>query len=59
MLPRKFFPIEKYDNSTEKNEYQFLYKDDGELKADKITIENESIVEDVIDFINFKIIHEH
>ena len=40
-----------------KNEFQYLYKKDEELKSDNITVENESIVEYGNDFLNCKIIH--
>ena len=39
-----------------KNEYQYLYKKDVELKGDNITVENEGIVGYGNDFINCKII---
>ena len=45
MLHQKYIPIREYESSTMKNEYQYLYKKDDELKGDKITIENEGIVE--------------
>ena len=57
MLPQKYIPLQEYENSTVKNEYQYLYKKDGELKSDNITVENEGIVEYGIDFINCEIIH--
>ena len=44
-------------NSTVKNEYEYLYKKDDELKGDNITVENEGIVEYGNDFINCKVIH--
>ena len=40
-----------------KNEYQYLYKKDQELKGDNITDENEDNVEFGNVFINCKIIH--
>ena len=58
MLHQKYIPIQEYENLTVKNEYQYLYKKDGELKGDKITVENESVVEYGNDFLNCKIIHE-
>ena len=50
-------PIQEYENSTLKNEYQYLYKKDEELEGDNITDENEGIVENGNDFMNCKIIH--
>ena len=47
MLHQKYIPIQEYENSTMKNEYQYLYKKD----------ENGTIVEYGNDFINCKIIH--
>ena len=46
----------KYENSTMKNEYKYLYKKDDELKGNNITVENEGIVEYGNDFLNCKII---
>ena len=40
-----------------KNEYQYLYKKDEDMKDDNITVENEGNVEYGNDFINCKIIH--
>ena len=57
MLHQKYIPIQEYENSTEKNEYHYLYKKDVELKGDNITVENEGIVKYGNDFINCKIIH--
>ena len=57
MLHQKYIPIQKYETSTVKNEYQYLYQKDEKLKGDNITVENDGIVEFVIDFINCKIIH--
>ena len=45
MLYQKYIPIQEYENSTMKNEYQYLYKKDGEIKGDNITDEDEGIVE--------------
>ena len=45
MLHQKFVPIQEYENSTVKNEYECLYKKDRELKGDNITVENEGNVE--------------
>ena len=57
MSYQKYIPIQEYQNSTMKNEYQYLYKKDVELKGDNITDENEGIVEYGNDFLNCKIIH--
>ena len=57
MLDQKYIPIQEYQNSTTKNEYQYLYKKDDELKGDNITDENGAIVEYGNDFINCKIIN--
>ena len=57
MLHQKYIPIQEYENSTIKNEYQYLYKKDEEIKGDNITVENEGIVEYGNVFINCKIVH--
>ena len=57
MLHQKYIPLQEYENSTVKNEYQHLYKKDGELKGDNISVESEGVVEYGNDFINCKIIH--
>ena len=57
MLHQKYIPIREYENSTVKNEYQYLYKKDKLLKGENISVENESIVEYGNDFLNCKIIH--
>ena len=57
MLHQKNIPIQKYENSTIKIEYKYLYKKDDKLKGDNITVENEGTVEYVNDFINCKNIH--
>ena len=57
MLHQKYIPLQEYENSTMKNEYQYLYKKDEELKGDDISVENEGIVEYGNDFLNCKIIH--
>ena len=54
----KYIPVHEYENSTEKDEYKYLYKKEEELKGDNITDENEGIVEYGNDFINYKIIHD-
>ena len=57
MLHQKYIPLQEYENSTVKNEYQYLYKKDEELKGDNITVVNEDNVEYGNDFINCKTIH--
>ena len=57
MLHQKYILLQEYENSTVKNEYQYLYKKDEELKGDNITEENEGDVEYGNAFINCKIIH--
>ena len=57
MLNQKFIPIQEYEKSTVKSEYQYLYKKDGELKGYKISVENEGIVGYGNDFINCKNVH--
>ena len=44
MLHQKHITLQDYENSTVRNEYQYLYKKDKELKSDNITVENEGIV---------------
>ena len=51
MLDQKYNPLQEYENSTVKNEYQYLYK-----KDDDITVENEGIIEYGNDFLNCEII---
>ena len=57
MLHQKHIPLQEYENSTVKNEYQYLYKKDEELKGDNITVENEGTVAYGNDFFKCKIIH--
>ena len=57
MLHQKCIPIQEYENSPIKNEHEYLYKKDDELKSDNITVENEGVVEYGNDFLNCKIIH--
>ena len=57
MLHQKYIPLQEYENSTMKNEYQYLYKKGEELKGDNISDENEGIVEYGNDFYKCKIIH--
>ena len=56
MLLQKYTPIQAYENSTKKDEYDCLYKKDVELKGDKIIFENEGIVKYGNDFVNYKIV---
>ena len=57
ILHQTYIPLQEYESSTVKNQYQYLYKEDEELKGDIITVENEGIVEYGIDFTNCKIVH--
>ena len=57
MLHQKYIPIQEYETSTVKNEYQYLYQKDEKLKGDNITVENDGIVDHGNDFINCKYIH--
>ena len=57
MAHQKYIPSQEYQNSIMKNEYQYIYIKDDELKADNITVENEGIIEYGNDFINCKFIH--
>ena len=50
MLHQKYFSLQEYENSTVKNEYQYLYKKEEKLKGDNITVENEGDVENGNDF---------
>ena len=56
MFHQKYISLQEYEKSTRKNEYQYLYKKDKELKSGNITVKNEGIVEYGDDFINCKII---
>ena len=56
MLYQKYIPFQEYENSTVKNEYQYLYKKDEELKGYIITVEIDGIVEYGNGFLNCKII---
>ena len=56
MLHQKYIPLQEYENSTVKNEYQYLYKEDEDLKADKLAEENELIALYGKDFINCEIV---
>ena len=57
MLHQKYIPLQEYEKSTMKNEYQYLYKKDEEIKGDNISVENEGDVEYGNDFLNCKNIH--
>ena len=45
MLHQNYNPIQENENLTLKNEYDYSYKKDEELKGDKVTDENEGFVE--------------
>ena len=49
---------EKYRTSTKKDEYEYLYKKDDELKSDNITDEKEAEIEYGNDFINCNTLHD-
>ena len=51
MLLRKYIPFEEYKNSTQKDECEYLYKKDDELKDEIFTSENGCIIEHGNDFI--------
>ena len=53
MLHQKYIPIQEYENSTVKNEYQYLYKKNNELKGYTIAAKDEGIVEYGNDFLNY------
>ena len=57
MLHQKYIPLQEYENSTVKSEYQYLYQKGEELKDDNITDENEGCVEYGNDLLDCKIIH--
>ena len=52
MLDQKYIPLQEYEISTVKNEYQYLNKKDDVIKGDNITVENEGIIEYGNDFLN-------
>ena len=58
MLNQKYISIQEYENSTEKNSYQYLYEKDDELKGDNITDENEGKFEYGNDSLNCKFISQ-
>ena len=57
MIHQKRIPIQEFEKSTVKDEYDYIFNKDGELKCDIITDENEGIVFYGNDFINCKYIH--
>ena len=57
MLHQKIVHIQGSEASAEKDEYVYLHKKDDEMKNDKSTVENETIVGYGNDFRNCKIIH--
>ena len=57
MLHQRYIPLQEYENSTVKNEYEYLYKKDKELKGENITVENDGNAEYGNDFIDCKIVH--
>ena len=57
MLHQKYIPLQQFENLIVKNEYQYLYKKDDEIKGGIITDENGDIVENGNDFLICKIIH--
>ena len=56
-LHQKQIPIQEYENSTLKNEYEYLHKKHEEIKGDNVTDENGGIVEYGSDFKNCNFIH--
>ena len=57
MVHQKYIHLQEYENSIVKNEYQYLYKKDEELKGDNISVENDGIVEYGNNFIKCRIVH--
>ena len=51
---KKSIPFQEHETSTLKNEYEYLYRNDDEVKVDKITDEIKGIVEYGNDFLNCK-----
>ena len=58
MLHRQYTPIEEYKNSTLEVEYIKLYLQVEELKCDKLTVENEGIIEYSSKFTNCEYIRD-
>ena len=54
---KKITPIQECETSTLTNEFEYLYKNDDEVKCDKITDEIKGIVEYGNDFLNCKAFH--
>ena len=57
MLEQKYIPNQEYENSTVKNEYDYLYKKDDEINCDNNTVEDEGVIEYGDDFLNCEFIH--
>ena len=57
MLEQKYIPTQKYENSTVKNEYEYLYKKDDEIKCDNNTVQDEGVIEYGDHFLNCENIH--
>ena len=57
MLHRKYIPIQEYEISTLKNDYENLYKEDYKLKCDNIIDEKEGNVDYGNDFLVCEIVH--
>ena len=55
MLYQKYITFKEFENEEMKDEYQYLYKKDGELKGD--SIEDDAIVEFGNEFLNSENIH--
>ena len=58
MLLRENITTEEYKNSTQKDEYEYMYKKDDELKSDNITDKNKGVVEFGNDFMNCKFFYD-
>ena len=54
----KLIPSVEYKISTQKDDYVYLHKKDKEMENDRITVENEGIVEYGREFLNCKIVHD-
>ena len=57
MFHRKYIPIQEFETST-KNQYHYSIKKGDESKDDKITDDNEGIIEYGNDYIKCKIIDD-
>ena len=52
MLHRNYIPIEENKNSTQKDEHEFLYKKDAEIKGENFNdVDNKRIIEYGNDFL--------